>query len=195
MNIKKERMVKIRIKTKKMYIEIIRKEYKIEIHYFGPKKSELKRYGVEKAMFICRLYIVVYKNIRKDSNQFLYIEPDYVEEEMDEPEFEQHLLLLKQKREIRVKYEKIEDGSIRYDILETLDTELRDKLPNKDKLYSYIEHESYDIDIAFKGSFFGDLPFIDDDFSEIMDNETTCNEEEVPMTDTISTNLLEMIRK
>ena len=194
MNIKKERMMRIRLNLKKMYIEITRREYKIEIHYFGPKKSEFKRYGVQKAEFICRLYVIVYKNIRKDSNQFLYIEPDYVEEEMDEPEFEQHLILLKQKREMKVKFEKIEDGSIRSDIFETFDTKLRDKLPNKDQLYFYMNQERYEIDDAYKDTFLGDLPFSDDDSSEFMD-EMSCIEEDDPKTDTISTHLLEMIRK
>ncbi len=196
MNIKKERMVRIRINTKKMYIEITRREYKIEIHYFGPKKSEFKRYGVQKAEFICRLYMIVYKNIRKDSNQFLYIEPDYIEEEMDEPELEQHLILFKQKRVMKVKFENIEDGSIRSDILETLDTKLRDKLPNKDQLYFYMNQERYEIDDAYKDTFFDNnfSEFNNEDLSEYTD-EMHCNEEDEPKTDTISTHLLEMIRK
>ncbi len=180
-----------------MYIEITRREYKIEIHYFGPKKSEFKRYGVQKAEFICRLYMIVYKNIRKDSNQFSYIEPDYIEDEMDEPEFEQHLILLKLKREMKVKFEKIEDGSIRSDIIETLDTKLRDKLPNKEQLYFYMNQERYEIDEAYKETFFDNYfsEFRDDDGSSEFMEEMHCKEEEVPITDTISTHLLEMIRK
>ena len=47
-----------------MYIEFIRKQYKVEIMYFGPMRKQFSRFGVEKAEFIAKLYLIVYKNIQ-----------------------------------------------------------------------------------------------------------------------------------
>ncbi len=136
-----------------MYIEFIRKQYKVEIMYFGPMYKQFSRFGVEKAQFISKLYLIVYKNIQNESDKFACCEPDYIEEEMDEPEANQHLLLFKTKREIKVQYENINEFES-VNVVKQIDTILRDKLKDKSVLKTYLQQESDDIDEALDDTFF-----------------------------------------
>ncbi len=179
-----------------VFIEIIRNKYKIEIIYFGPIISNLKRFGVQKAKFYCQLYLQVYKNISNESNHLLYsTSEDIIEEEMDEPEMNPSLCLYKKKRIIIVEYtnndleelsldnllkkkesfEESEDNlytteffgtsydidneeemnNKNYEIIESKDIILRDKLLEKEIIRQYLKHEY--IDDILQDSFFGSL--------------------------------------
>ncbi len=139
-----------------MYIEFIRKQYKVEIMYFGPMCKQFARFGVEKAQFISKLYLIVYKNIQNESDKFACCEPDYIEDEMDEPEANLHLLLFKTKREIIVQYENT-NGLESVNMVVKTDTVLRDKLSDKSILKTYLQQESDEIDEALDDTFFDSI--------------------------------------